>query len=190
MKTSIAVLAATAASYAAVTPLVEGNPEGTVRVVIYEDLQCSDCAVFREMMDQQILPKYGGKVTFEHHDFPIPRHKWARQSAIAARYFATIDPKLALEWRRYSLAHLGEITAETFNDKLSAWANTRGLDPSKAVAALGDKDLAAAVEEDYQDGVARGIAHTPTVLVNGESFVETFTFEEISKGLERALSGQ
>ena len=41
------------------------------------------------------------------------------------------------------------------------------MDPVKAVASLNDARLAALVEEDYQDGVARGIAHTPTVLVNG-----------------------
>ena len=190
MKTVIALFALASASYGAVKPLIEGNPTSPVRVIIYEDLQCPDCAVFREMMDKQILPKYGNKVAFEHRDFPIPRHKWARQSAVAARYFETVDAQLSLEWRRYSLANLREITAETFNGKLAAWAKAHGVDPAKAVAALDDKTLAAAVEEDYQDGVARGIAHTPTVLVDGEPFVETFTFEEISKSLDRAISGK
>ena len=190
MNTLIPVLMFAAASSAAVKPLVEGNASSQVRAIIYEDLQCSDCAVFREMMDKRILPKYGDRVAFEHHDFPIPRHKWARQSAIAARYFETVDPKLSLEWRRYSLANHKEITAETFNGKLSDWAKAHSVDPGKAVAALGDKTLAAAVEDDYQEGVARGIAHTPTVLVEGEAFVETFTFEEISKGLDRALGAK
>jgi protein-disulfide isomerase len=44
------------------------------------------------------------------------------------------------------------------------------------------------VEKDYQDGVGRGIIHTPTVLVNGAPFVETFTFEEIAKGIDAALA--
>ena len=41
--------------------LVEGRAGSPVRVLIYEDLQCPDCASFRVMMDQQILPKYGGR---------------------------------------------------------------------------------------------------------------------------------
>jgi protein-disulfide isomerase len=56
-----------------------------------------------------------------------------------------------------------------------------------AVASLSDGGLAAAVEADFQEGVARGIARTPTALVNGEPFIETFTVEEISAGIERAL---
>ena len=44
------------------------------------------------------------------------------------------------------------------------------------------------VEEDFQDGVARGIARTPTVLVNGEPFIETFSVEELSKSIDAALT--
>ena len=163
MRTLIAILMLAASSSAALKPLVEGNPSSQVHAIIYEDLQCPDCAVFREMMDKQILPKYGDRVAFEHRDFPIPRHKWARQSAIAARYFESVDPKLALEWRRYSLANHNEITAETFNDKFSEWAKAHGIDPAKATAALGDKALAAAVEDDYQDAVACNAVATDTL---------------------------
>ena len=55
------------------------------------------------------------------------------------------------------------------------------------MAALDDARLAALVEKDFQDGVARGVVNTPTVFVNGTPFIETFTFEEISKGIEEAL---
>jgi len=44
------------------------------------------------------------------------------------------------------------------------------------------------VEKDYQDGVGRGVVHTPTVFVDGVPFIETFTFEEISKGIDAALA--
>jgi hypothetical protein len=36
--------------------------------------------------------------------------------------------------------------------------------------------------------VGRGIVHTPTALVNGTPFIESFTFEEISKGIDDALA--
>ncbi len=44
------------------------------------------------------------------------------------------------------------------------------------------------VERDYQDGVSRGVVHTPTVFVNGQPFIETIPFEEISKGIDQALA--
>lgn len=188
MKIPIAVLAFSALSFAAMKPLVEGNAASPVRVIIYEDLQCPDCADFRAMLDRQILPKYATMAAFEHRDFPLPKHKWARQAAVASRFFQSVDPKLALEWRRYALSHLPEITPENFQQKLSAWAKAHGVDPPKVLAALDDKEIGAAVEQDYQEGIARGIAHTPTVLVDGEPFVETFTFEEIARGLDKATA--
>lgn len=188
MKILVAVLAFAAACLGA-DRLVEGTPSSSVRVVIYEDLQCPDCAVFRTMLDRQILPKYASKAAFEHRDFPLPKHRWARKAAIAARYFDSVSPTTGMAWRQYCFGHQGDITPETFSDKLTAWARSNGADAARAAAALEDKGLGALVEDDYQDGVARGIAHTPTVLVNGEPFIETFTFEDIARGLDKAISG-
>ena len=65
--------------------LIEGDPKSSVRVIIYEDLQCPDCADFRRMLDTQLLPRFAAKVAFEHRDFPLAKHAWARKAAIAAR---------------------------------------------------------------------------------------------------------
>ncbi|BDC48650.1 hypothetical protein F183_A09660 [Bryobacterales bacterium F-183] len=167
--------------------LMEGNASSPVKVVIFEDLQCGDCADFRVMLDKQILPKYAGKVSFEHRDFPLPKHNWARKAAIAARHFqVTAGAEVAVKYRRETMASLKEITPENFNEKLTAFAKKNGADPAKAIAALSDASLEAAVDKDYKDGVARGVGRTPTVLVDGEPFIERFTFEEIAAALDRA----
>lgn len=165
---------------------VEGNPASSFRVVIYEDLQCPDCADFRAMLDEKLLPKYGKKVAFEHRDFPLTKHAWARKAALAGRMMAEKDPAVAIEWRRYALSHIKEITAENFNDKLMAWGKDHGMNPVKLAAALDDKDLNAAIEKDIQEGLARGVGHTPTAFVDGEPFVETISLEEISAALDKA----
>ncbi len=169
-------------------PLIEGNPLSAVRVIVYEDLQCPDCAVFRVMMDQTLLPQFGATVAFEHRDFPLAKHPWARKASIVARYFATVSPEVAIEFRRTTMAHLREITADTFNDHVAAFARAHGIDPEKALAALNDPQLAAAVEADFEDGVARGIAHTPTVIVNGEPFIESFPVEDVARSITKALA--
>lgn len=168
-------------------PLVEGKADSAVRVVIYEDLQCPDCAAFRVMLDEKLLAKYGAKVAFEHRDFPLAKHSWARRAAIASKYLQGLKVETALEFRRETMQALREIKAETFDEWLRGFCRKHGADAEKAVAALNDAGLRAAVEADFQDGVARGIARTPTALVNGEPFIETFTAEEISKGIEAAL---
>ena len=88
--------------------LVEGNSKSPARVLIFEDLQCPDCAGFRVMLDKQILPKFGARVAFEHQDFPLPKHNWARKAAIASRYFESVKPALAVEYRQTTMAHLTE----------------------------------------------------------------------------------
>jgi protein-disulfide isomerase len=182
-----AILTAMSA-YPAAQHLIEGAPQSAVRVVIYEDLQCPDCADFRVMLDEKLLPRYASTVRFEHRDFPLAKHAWARRAAIAARFFEEQKPGLGLAYRKYSLMNLREINAGNFNDRLSQFAKEHGIDPGKAVASLDDARLAALVEEDYQEGVARGIAHTPTVLVNRRPFVETFAVEDVAKAIDAELA--
>lgn len=185
---ALSALLTSMAALSAEQHLIEGVSQSPVRVIIYEDLQCPDCAVFRQMMDTQLLPKYGSKVTFEHRDFPLAKHAWARKAAIAARFFEEKRPALGLAWRKYTLSHLNEITAENFDEKLAQFAKKNGVDPAKAAAVMRDPRVATLVEKDFQEGVARGIAHTPTALVNGQPFIETFTFEQISKAIDSELA--
>jgi protein-disulfide isomerase len=168
--------------------LMEGAARSTVRVLIYEDLQCPDSADFRTMLDQQLLPLYGAAVQFEHRDFPLAKHAWARKAAIAARFFEEVQPGLGVAYRKYALANLRATNLDNFNQRLSEFANDLCVDPAQAVAALADEKLAELVEKDYQEGVARGIARTPTILVNGWPFIETFAFEDVAKAIDAELA--
>jgi protein-disulfide isomerase len=85
------------------------------------------------------------------------------------------------------MVNMKAITPANLKDRITEFARKHGVDPAKAVASLDDARLAAAVEKDFQGGVARGVAKTPTAFVNGQPFIETFTFEEISKAIENEL---
>jgi protein-disulfide isomerase len=160
----------------------------SVRVLIYEDLQCPDSARFSKILDHKLLPKYEGKVAFEHHDFPLAKHDWARRAAIAARFMDATNPALGSDFRRYVMGHQIEITSANFNTVLERYAADHGVDAAKAVAALGDAELSKAVQTDVEEGVARGVAHTPTLLINGQPFIETFTYEEVAKAIDSELA--
>jgi len=186
--TDVSALAFTAPAISSVQPMIEGLADSRVRVVIYEDLQCPDCAAFRRMLDEKLLPKYAGQVAFVHRDFPLAKHAWAKRAAIAARFFTERDPALGLEYRRYTMAGQEAATAANFNDRLTSFAKAHGVDPDTALAALSTAHYAELVEQDYQDGVSRGVVHTPTAFVNGKAFIETFTFEDISRSIDEALA--
>jgi protein-disulfide isomerase len=183
-----AAILASMSLFGADVHLTEGAAQSPVRVLIYEDLQCPDCADFRSMLDKQLLPRYASTVRFEHRDFPLAKHAWARRAAIAARFLEEAHLGLGLTYRKYTMAHQTEITTDNFNEQLARFAKQHGVDPDKALAALSDQRLADLVEKDYQEGVARGISHTPTVLVNGKPFVETFAFEDVAAAIDAELA--
>ena len=140
-------------------------------------------------MDSELLPVFRGQACFEHRDFPLPKHSWARQAAIAAKYFETLEPALGVEFRRHTLENFKQIPADGLPGHAAAFARRHGLDEARAAAALTDPVLAAAVEKDRQEGAASGVSRTPTVFVNGEPFVEVFTLEAISASIAAAVKG-
>ncbi|MEO7649158.1 MAG: thioredoxin domain-containing protein [Bryobacteraceae bacterium] len=159
-----------------------------VGVAVYEDLQCSDCAAFRKVLDEVILPRYGSRIVVEHHDFPLPKHGWARSAAIAARHFQEVNDELGNAFRREMLANISGISVATFVNHMVRFAKSHGVDPEDAIGALLDVRLRGSVEQDYRIGQALGVVRTPTVFVDGAPFIETFTVEEISAGIDRALA--
>ena len=166
---------------------IEGNPDSSARVIYHEDLQCGDCRKLREMLDALLLPKYGDRVAFESRDFPLEKHDWARPAAIAARYFDGFPAGLGVKFRRQTLAKRKLITPETFENHLMEFAVVNGQNPTAALTALSDAKLAAGVEVDRQEALRRGVAKTPTVFIGDESFIETFTSDELAAAIERAI---
>jgi protein-disulfide isomerase len=140
------------------------------------------------MLDSHLLSHYEKQVAFIHRDFPLEKHVWARKAAIVARYFSGENPKVGIEFRQFMMGGIPNATPENFNDRVTKFSKAHHHDPSKALAALDDEKLAALVEKDVQDGVARGVSKTPTVFVNGKPFVETFSVEEISRAIDQAIT--
>ncbi len=150
-------------------------------VVIFEDLQCSDCAALQRVLDETLLKRYGSRVEFAHRDFPLQKHTWARQ-AIAARYLSRLDAELGKAYRRHALA---DPAAVDFEARLTEFLKAK---PYTVPPLLDDARLAAAVDDDVRAGLAKGVTKTPTVFVNGKAFVEKFTVEEISEAIDNALA--
>ena len=166
---------------------IEGNPDSPVRVVYFESLQCGDCRNFRQMLDVLLLPKYGGNVLFVGCDFPLDKHFWALPAAIAARYFDAFPGDAGLAFRRETLKKIKDLQPENFEEHVAAFAVARGLNPTAAITALGDIELRANVLADKADGLSHGVEKTPTVFVGDETFVETFTYEQLAAAIERAI---
>lgn len=182
------LLAGAASLKGARAEIVEGNPASPVRVVIYEDLQCSDCQNFRTLLDQKILPRYGTRVAFVHRDLPLPRHEWARPAATAARWVYEINHSLGITFRREIMSEQAHLTAGTLQPWLREFARRNQLDQAGIIASLTDARLLGLVDQDYLAGVARGVSRTPTVYAGGQIFVETIIYDDLARVLDLELS--
>jgi protein-disulfide isomerase len=185
--TALALIFA-AGAFANRNDIVEGNPTSPVKVLIYEDLQCSDCARFRALLDEKILPRYGSKVAFIHRDFPLGKHDWARASAIAARWVSEQSNELGITCRREMLAEQDNITSQNLKQWLIDFAYRNHVDPKGIVDSLSDQRLGSLVDQDRQAAVARGVTRTPTAFVGGQAFVETIIYEDLARALDAALA--
>jgi protein-disulfide isomerase len=182
-----AALVLSTAAVAATTDIVEGNPGAAVKVLIYGDLQCDYCQTLRTILDEKLLPKYGKEVAFIHRDFPLPRHKWAREAAMAARWVWEQNPRAGIVLRRELLSEQEHITEDSLKPWLIQFADRNKLSEQGIVAAMTDPRLGAMVDADVQSGMVRGIKTVPTLIVGGKTFSETIVYDNVAQVLDQAL---
>jgi protein-disulfide isomerase len=166
--------------------VVEGNPASPVKVLIYEDLQGSECARFRTLMDERILPRYGAKVAFIHRDFPLGKHDWASSAAVAARWVWEQDTLLGIAIRRELLSEQDSISSQNLKKWLIEFAFRNHMDQKDMVDSLTNRRLIALVDQDRQAAVARGVTRAPTVFVGGVAFAETILYDDLARALDEA----
>jgi protein-disulfide isomerase len=168
--------------------VTEGNPESTVKMVIYEDLQGSDCARLQAILDQKILPRYGSKVAIIRRDFPLGKHDWARQAAVAGRWVFEQSTQLGIEFRREILAEQDGITVRNLNSWLLEFAGRNRLDQKSIVDSQNDRRINTLIDQDHQTGAARGVSQMPTVYIDGRAFTGTIIYEDLARALDEALA--
>jgi protein-disulfide isomerase len=184
----VLTLVASHCAFASRNDVMEGNPASSVKVLIYEDLQCSDCARFRTLLDEKILPRYGTRVAFIHRDFPLGKHDWAVPAAIAARWVWEQSNELGIIVRREMLSEQDSINTRNLKQWLVDFAYRNHLDPKGIVDSLSNQRLATLVDQDRQSAVARGVSRAPTVFVGGQPLVETIIYDDLARALDEALA--
>ena len=148
-------------------------PKGaSVAIVIFEDLECPDCARAAPLVEEAARTY---KIPVVRHDFPLQMHPWAYDAAVLARYFDTHSKAIGNEFRDTVFKHQLEITKDTLRSFAEKFAAAHKMDLPFVVDP--DGKLAALIEADRQRGLQLGLQHTPTLYVvsnkrSGTPFVE------------------
>lgn len=147
-------------------------PGASVALVVFEDLQCPDCARAAPLLEEAARTY---KIPLVRHDFPLPMHNWAFDAAVFARFFDTKSKKMGDEFRDHIFRNQRQVTRENLRRHAEEFAADRKVDVPFAVDPRGE--LAKKVKADYSLGQAINIQHTPTIYVvsnkeTGTPFVE------------------
>jgi len=140
--------------------------------VIFEDLECPDCARAAPLLEEASKTY---NIPVVRHDFPLAFHKWSFEAAVLARYFDTHSKKIGNEFRDQCFAHQLEIN----KDNLHAFAEKFAAEHKISLPFVVDPQgkLAAQVTADRDLGSSLKLEHTPTIYVvsnktHGKPFVE------------------
>lgn len=161
------LLAISASAVADDNSALKPPPGAKVAIVMFEDLECPDCANAYPVVWQNADAH---KIPVVLHDYPLPFHKWSFDAAVWARYFDTHNSKtqnVGNEFRRFIYANQRQVT----KDNLLQWVQKFGSDNHVPVPFNKDPDgsLTEKVKADYALGQRMAIQGTPTIWVVGHT---------------------
>jgi len=155
-----AIIALGLAAQAADGSSLKPPPGARVAIVMFEDLECPDCAraypLVRETANAHQVPVV-------LRDFPLAHHLWSFDAAVFARYFDTKSEKLGNDFRGFIFQNQPQITRENLRQYVQKFADDNKTplpsdpDPQGKLKekVLADRDLGSQI----------GLQHTPTIFV-------------------------
>ena len=144
-------------------PHPSSNPDASVVVLEYADLQCPSCRTAHARIVEPLLAQYGARIRYELKHFPLMSvHPLALEAAQAAECAA--DQGKFWEYVDLAFARQSELSRE----KLLAWAEELALDASRFDPCVASEAKRALVLSEYKEGIRRGVEGTPTFFVNGQ----------------------
>lgn len=178
---TIALRAQTAEAASILVP-----PKGAkVALVVFEDLQCPDCARAAPLVEQAAKTY---KIPIVRYDFPLPMHNWSFDAAVMAQYFASKSPALGVAFREYIFEHQPEISPQNLRSFAEKFAQEHKTALPFAIDPQGK--FASAVRSSRDLGMRVGIQHTPTLYVVGDRkqgvpFVEVVNRDQLFQMIDQ-----
>jgi protein-disulfide isomerase len=165
---ALAFALAPAVSHAADGSQLKPPPGARVAIVMFEDLECPDCARAYPVV-WEAAKKYNIPVVL--HDFPLNQHPWSFDAAVFARYFDSKSEKLGDDFRGYIFQNQQQIDKGNLRQYVDKFASDHKtpvpfvLDP--------EGQFKAKILADREMGTQMGLQHTPTIFVIGNGGAAT-----------------
>ncbi len=182
------LVATTALAWTGDTSVLRPPKGSKVAILVFEDLQCPDCARAAPLL-HEAAKKYN--IPLVQYDFPLPMHNWSFDAAVNARYFDTKSKKLGDDYRLFIFSNQPQITPQNLRGMTERFAADNKVTFPFVVDPSGD--LAAKVKADYALGQRVNIDHTPTIYVvsdttKGRPFVEVVDRTQLYQLIDQMIA--
>ena len=170
-----------------IIPIIEGNANAKVKILVYESLTCSHCANFHKDVYPQLKEEFldKGLASIEFRNFPLDIAALNASKLAHCKndgkskilHFLYLKQK---EWIEGN-------TIEELNSNLKEIIKDQnfGLDYEKCVT---DKKVEDHILEDRIEGAKKfEINATPTIIINDKKFEKTLNFKNLKKAIEKLI---
>ena len=170
-----------------VKPILVGNADSKVKLMVFESLTCSHCANFHKNIYPKLKEDFidKGLISIEFKSFPLDI------AALNASKVAHCKNDGKSEILHFLFDNQSKWakgnSVEEFNDNLEKILNSQnfGIDFNKCID---NKKIEDYVLENRIEGVKKfKINATPTIIINGEKFNKPLTYKNLKKFLEKLI---
>ncbi len=145
-----------------------GPADAKVTIVEFSDFQCPFCSRGYQIVEEQVMKEYEGKVRLFFKHLPLKSiHPWAEGAAIGTECAA--DQSGEAFWKMYNAVFKSqrELNQDNLKTKLLEFAKGAGLDEEKFTQCYDTKATQPRIEKDLAEAAAIGANSTPTFFING-----------------------
>jgi len=145
-----------------------GPADAKVTIVEFSDFQCPFCSRGYQILEEQVMPAYEGKVRLFFKHLPLKSiHPWAEAAALATE--CASDQSSDGFWKMYHALFKGQrdLNPDNLKAKVTEFAKSAGLDEATFTQCYDGKTALPRVEKDLTEAAAVGANSTPTFFING-----------------------
>ena len=159
-----------------------GDLKAPVTLTEYGDYESEACAKVNEVVDK-LLKKYDGQMRFNFRHFPLTKIHQHAMKAAEPSLGAAQEGKF---WEMHNtlFAHRRRLGAISLRE----YAKDVGVNNKKFLENLVNCIYGWSVRSDLLEGLDKGVRDVPAFFINGELFTGKPTLDNLSKGIEAALS--
>ena len=170
-----------------VNPIIEGNVDAKIHLIIYESLTCSHCASFHEKVYPDLKKDFieKGHVKIEFRNFPLDMAALNASKIAHCRNDGNSEILHLLFKNQKNWVKGSTIEELNSNLKKIVDANNLGLNFENCIK---NKNVEDHILEDRVEGVKKfKIEATPTLIINNKKFDKPLNYKNLKKTLKKLI---